>query len=220
MKVHGRSRGIAPSILNSAADGDEWSASRLGLFTLGTEPRYTLQMGTRLNLPRIEPKSFSSPTRNLVVILPVWQPPLRSSSNVCLRRNYCVKPSSICPWGIQSNREKPYLAKFCSSGIRLSTESHLQRSQSTSRLKTLQLWFLSLLSQKKIGGQGTHKRNKRWNLILARVPDSFAFHTTFVVSLCVVLWFIVRQVLRCAEFTKRRCIAITVSEWRELREGI
>jgi len=48
--------------------------------------------------------------------------------------------------------------------------------------------FLSFLKKKKIG-QGTDKRNnQRRNLILARVPNSFAFHTTFVVSYGVVVY--------------------------------
>lgn len=44
-------------------------------------------------------------------------------------------------------------------------------------------------SQRKKIGQGTDKRNNQCrNLILARVPNSFAFHTTFVVSFGVVVY--------------------------------
>jgi hypothetical protein len=41
-KAYRGSRGIAPLILDLELDGGEWSASRLGRFTAGQEPRYPL----------------------------------------------------------------------------------------------------------------------------------------------------------------------------------
>jgi hypothetical protein len=155
--------------------------SRSGRFG---EVKYLFSTENRTKIPRwskAQPVCYIT-TTFVVEVVP--------KDTFCLRRIYSLKPSSIKPWGIQSSREKPYLTDYSSSDVCISTKSHLRCSHSTSRLKTLKLWFLFVLpKRKKKIGQGTDKRNNQCrNLILARVPNSFGFHTTFVVSFGVVVY--------------------------------
>jgi hypothetical protein len=50
-KAHRGSKGITPLILDLALGGGEWSASRLGRFTAGQTPRYSLPR--RLEAPEL-----------------------------------------------------------------------------------------------------------------------------------------------------------------------
>jgi hypothetical protein len=126
--------------------------------THGGGGRVGLDVSEKTNifsLPRIEPKFLGGPKRSLFVTLRWHGGPhfvvavVPKDTFICLRRIYSLKPSSIKPWGIQTSREKPYLTEFSSSDVCISTKSHLRCSHSTSRLKTLKLWFLFVLPKKK-----------------------------------------------------------------------
>jgi hypothetical protein len=91
----------------------------------------------------------------------------------------------------KQRREKPYLTDFSSSDVRtyihqipFAVFSFHFASEDTAALVS----FCPSFKKKKVG-QGTGKRNNQCrNLILARVPNSFAFRTTFVVSFGVVVY--------------------------------
>ena len=64
IKAYRGSRGIAPLILNSAPDRDEWSTSRTSRFNSGKEPRYPLN--GRLGGPQSRSGRFFWGGRNVL----------------------------------------------------------------------------------------------------------------------------------------------------------